>query len=164
MMKYRDAFEYISDWTLAFEPYDVRVGQYFPPTLVDLYRRQSDPKKKLKVHIHIKKYKMSEVPENATEWLHKRFDEKEELLEHFRKHGRFPGKQYEHKIEWGMLSWMMAVYVIVIAAFFALLWKYFPKTLMFLLGACAFTGAIIYLYELMHQYLKTPTKQKNRKE
>lgn len=165
MMKYREIFDYISDWTLAIEPFDVRVGEHFPSTLVDLYRLQTDPKKKLKIHVHIKKYKMSEVPkENVAEWLYKRFEEKEDLLEYFRKNGRFPGEQHEHKLEWGLISWILGGFLLATIGFLVFLWKYFPMVFVSIVIACIFTAILIYLYEVMHQYLKKPSKQKMRKE
>ena len=41
-----------------------------------------------------KKYKISDIPEDTDKWLIKLFEEKDELLDYFEKHQRFPGKRY----------------------------------------------------------------------
>lgn len=50
------------------------------------------------VHVHVRVLPMAEVPEDPddfTKWLMGVFAEKNELLEHFERHGCFPGERHE---------------------------------------------------------------------
>ena len=75
--------EWIVDVTMGYveRPLDLQtiIGSYRKPTVV---------------HIYYRKFPIKDVPfhetEALTEWTFDRFVEKEALLDHFNKHGRFP--------------------------------------------------------------------------
>src|SRR5690606_17888563 len=85
--KSRKLFDYVTDLTLAFPNHDVELGKTDPPLMMDLFQRREQ---KLKVHVHIRRFKTSEIPEDSGKWLQKIFEEKEDILEYFKKNGYFP--------------------------------------------------------------------------
>ncbi|PKY48579.1 acyltransferase [Rhizophagus irregularis] len=83
--------DYVYDLTIGIE--GVRRGQ-FPEeiyTLRNIYFEGQYPRN---IHLHIRKYAISEMPEDEdkfTEWLRQRWIEKDALMEEFYTKGRFTG-------------------------------------------------------------------------
>lgn len=48
------------------------------------------------IHVHVRRFKISSIPNNTEEefsqWVQQRWVEKDELMGHFYKHGKFPGE------------------------------------------------------------------------
>jgi hypothetical protein len=89
----RECFDYVTDITIAFEkPYGVKLGKEQPPTMFDFLKENL--KKPLNIHVHVKKYKIDEIPKESKEielFLNELFKKKEELLNYFELNNKFPG-------------------------------------------------------------------------
>lgn len=156
----RNLFEYVTDWTLVMYPNSVRVGtEENPLTTFDMFKKRDVDR--VEIHCHIRKYKVSEIPKDDTaKWLHKRFDEKEDLLEYFHIHKEFPGKQIVYRPEWGFLIAMVSLYLIILGGMMFVAWQLAPRLLigsqLFVLITCL----LVYVYEWKHVIKKVITKPK----
>eukprot|EP01121_Diplochlamys_sp_Union-15-3_P017830 TRINITY_DN6360_c0_g3_i1.p1 TRINITY_DN6360_c0_g3~~TRINITY_DN6360_c0_g3_i1.p1 ORF type:complete len:329 (-),score=35.01 TRINITY_DN6360_c0_g3_i1:58-1044(-) len=73
--------------------YDITIA--YPEKPGNIYNFMFGGKPK-RVHVHIKRIEMSAIPEDEdeqTRWLINNFVEKDQLIEYFRIHGVFPGKE-----------------------------------------------------------------------
>lgn len=120
----KETFHRINDVTIQFEGWpDERI-----PGLWDIFA--ADTRVPHTLHIHIKRHNIADVPENdegRQKWLMDRFEEKEALINDYKKNNRrFPGKELSmnivlsqiivHPLVWGIGSF---------AACFAS-WYYYP--------------------------------------
>jgi len=65
-----------------------------PPSLMDLAGGNYDAP----VHIHCKRFEMSELPESNVDlrsWIFKRWEEKDALIKYCQENGRFPGPKHD---------------------------------------------------------------------
>lgn len=156
----RNAFDYVVDVTIAFEkPYLVGVTKSQPPLMIDFVKHNEEAP--VKIHMYYKRYAMSEIPKDTTNWLYDRFEEKEELLEHFKEHQRFPGHGYLIRDSlWDLImNWLFGLTLECIAGYYV--WSYFPKTFYSIAGFCAFTVVFMLWYDNEHQKKKVrPSKVK----
>ncbi|CAG8549673.1 1089_t:CDS:2 [Diversispora eburnea] len=86
----RKSVDYIYDLTIGFE--GISVGQ-FPEDIYTLRGMYILGKYPRSVHIHIRKFLISEIPEEEekfTEWLRQRWVEKDALMSEFYAKGKFP--------------------------------------------------------------------------
>lgn len=80
------------------------------PDVID-YAAGSGPRQ---VFVHLRTFAVEDVPSGEAElqrWLCERFREKDELLQHFNKHGRFPGESYEHPLNRAVMLLHVLVYL-----------------------------------------------------
>ncbi|CAG8502669.1 8897_t:CDS:2 [Rhizophagus irregularis] len=83
--------DYVYDLTIGIE--GVRRGQ-FPEEIYTLRKIYFEGQYPRNIHLHIRKYAISEMPEDEdkfTEWLRQRWIEKDALMEEFYTKGRFTG-------------------------------------------------------------------------
>lgn len=105
----KETFRLMNDVTIQFD------GWGHCPGLWDMLA--TDTRTPHALHIHIKRYKISDVPEDEEgrqQWLMDRFQEKETLIEQFKKTKLFPGKEIAkkyplskiiiHPLVWGVAS------------------------------------------------------------
>lgn len=111
----KDTFQTIRDVTIQFEGWECGV-----PGFWDMITSDSSPKT---LHIHIVKHKLSDVPDDEPgrqKWLIDRFQEKETLIEGFKKNKQFPGKSLMkkyplsdiilHPLVWGVGAFSTCLY------------------------------------------------------
>jgi hypothetical protein len=90
--EHKDAFEDVVDITFAISPYHVKIGGGYPLMFLQCFNKSA---KGVKIHCNVEQFKVKDIPNNRSEWLFERFDEKEKLLEYYDNNGKFPGKQVE---------------------------------------------------------------------
>ncbi|RHZ70593.1 hypothetical protein Glove_269g38 [Diversispora epigaea] len=86
----RKSVDYIYDFTIGFE--GISAGE-FPEDIYTLRGIYLSGKYPRNVHIHIRKFLISEIPEEEekfTEWLRQRWMEKDALMAEFYTKGKFP--------------------------------------------------------------------------
>src|SRR5690606_5312796 len=143
--KNRDTFGAIVDITVAIESYKVKLGAPYPITLLDLYKAHPTP---LKFHVFIKKYDINEVPyKDATKWLMQLFSEKEDLLNYFNEHKKFPGKSEEDDL----IDWKTWIYSALYFLFYGwinlFLWKKLPSLLACMYGFILFVVFVVFIVD-----------------
>jgi len=152
----RECFDNLINLTVAFEkPYRCRLGEYQPPTMFDFFRE--NPLSPLNIHIHVKKYKIGDVPNESSkiqEYLFDLFEDKENLLEYFEMNNKFPGDQFKqptNKLDlhinsfFGLFFWISSSYF---------LFQYFPKVLLGFVIFLIVSISFILFYDLQHQKKK----------
>jgi hypothetical protein len=155
----RALFDYITDWTIVMQPNSIRVGtEENPLTVMDMFSKRN--RDKLKIYCHVRKYKVSEIPQDSAKWLHQKFDEKEDLLEYFLEHEQFPGQQFVYQPEWGFLSAMVGLYLAIVGVLMYGTWLLSPRLLIGSLLFVFVTCLLVYVYEWKHVIKKVITKPK----
>ncbi|OLY79257.1 putative acyltransferase [Smittium mucronatum] len=86
----RPKFPYIYDYTMGYEGIVPGDDHYIKYSVEKVLYEKFYPKN---VHLYLRKYKLSDIPENEEEfsqWLYKIWYEKDDLLDYFYKFGEFP--------------------------------------------------------------------------
>lgn len=85
-----DSVEYIYDLTVGIPGIPAGATPQYTYTIASLYVMGLNPGQ---IHIHIRRFKIADLPKDEDEfatWLYARWQEKDELLDHFYKKGCFP--------------------------------------------------------------------------
>jgi 1-acyl-sn-glycerol-3-phosphate acyltransferase len=153
LMETKEAFDYVVDLTCGFsKPYSMKLAAVQPPTLIDFF--QHNIEQPVKIHLHYKKYKVADIIDKPADWLLKRFEEKDTLLEYFEKHGCFPGPGHAVRDDWWDLT-MTFLFTCAfegLTSYFVHCW--FPKIVYSGMALCVATTIIVFLYDLQHQKKK----------
>eukprot|EP01080_Neovahlkampfia_damariscottae_P008968 gene8968-917_t len=173
VMETREAFDYVVDLTIAFEkPYCGKLAEFDPPTLKEFfYPLSKGEEQPVRIHTYYKKYKISDIPKDTDKWLVKLFEEKDELLEYFDEHQRFPGKRYQFQDSfWDYLMNFIVGWAVYIGIGYLIV-NYIPYGPMLYFGTLifvGFSGLYILYYDLKHQWkhvraskVEKPTEKKN---
>jgi len=150
VMETSGAFDYVVDCTIAFEsPYDVNLGKHKLPVVMDFFRyNEEEP---VNIHIHFRKYAMNEVSKDSAKWLLDRWEEKEDLLDYFKKNQKFPGTGFLYRDSvWDhVLNYLLQTFIQIYSGYS--LWYYFPKTFYVASIFCLLSLAFFIWYDYEHQ-------------
>lgn len=163
LMETKEAFDYVVDVTVAFEnPYSVKLAKHSPPTIPDFWRHNEE--EPVKIHMHYKRYKVSEIKEAPALFVHRLFEEKEDLLEHFDKHQSFPGKGTMIRDSWWdlTLNFLFTCLVEGVTSYFWYQWA--PKTFFLAVGIAVFASVFLLWYDAKHQEKKFKPSKKDEKK
>lgn len=163
---HRHMFDYVISVTVAYSmPYDVKIGEAFAPTLVNFFRKQADNHPSNGVHVHLRVLSarnFQESNQDISEWVKEEFYYKEEILRHFRKFGKFPGRRTYLPLTARDLIYFIGVILIWIFAFNLLSTFLLGKIFLGLIFAVSFLlCSFMVWYDHIHQnHLLIPNKNK----
>ncbi|KAK9701433.1 hypothetical protein K7432_011724 [Basidiobolus ranarum] len=95
----RKSVDYVYDLTVGYEGLKQDQIPQIEYTLKSMYFLNKYPRQ---VHVHVRRFEMSDVPTDDNEftsWIRARWQEKDELMEHFYQNGRFPVSEHRKVID-----------------------------------------------------------------
>jgi len=134
--QFRQYLDAVYDITMAFAPcppFDVQLGVAHPPSLMQLFTRTlladhpgAGP---ASIHVHINRIPVDQIPEDVEQWTYDLFERKEQNLEYFRIHQKFPGVGRLSQLSWSFIfrrlapSLLLPISVFLLVCALLVQWK-----------------------------------------